>query len=89
MKEKCPSSTALSVAPRRAAHQVLDDPRIFDDPLALRVLGLGNASAQDPNQEWLEETPLSRVLRASLVARSRCTEDELHAAIRRIDAGGQ
>ena len=24
---------------RRASHQLLDDPKIFDDPLALRVLG--------------------------------------------------
>lgn len=82
MEENCSSKTALRVAMRRAAHQVLDDPKIFDDPLALRVLGLENSSAQDPNQKWLEETPLSRVLRASFAARSRYTEDELHAAIK-------
>lgn len=81
MLEDCPSSTALRVAMRRAAHQVLDHPKIFDDPLALRVLCLEAASAHDPNQKWLEDTPLLRVLRASLAARSRYAEDELHAAV--------
>ena len=82
MEENCSSRTALRVAMHRAAHQILDDPKIFDDPLALSVLGLENASAQDPNQTWLKETPLSRVLRASLAARSRYAEDRLHAAIK-------
>jgi methyltransferase (TIGR00027 family) len=67
---------------RRAAHQILDDPKIFNDPLALRVLGLENVVGQDPTQPWLEETPLSRVLRSSLAARSRYAEDQLHAAIK-------
>jgi methyltransferase (TIGR00027 family) len=83
MKEDCPSETALRVAMRRAAHQVLDDPKIFDDPLALRILGVDDASALQPRPEWLEETPLSRVLRASLAARSRYAEDELHLAVNR------
>jgi methyltransferase (TIGR00027 family) len=81
MEENCPSKTALHVAMRRAAHQILDYPKIFDDPLALRMLGLEDSSAQDQKQNWQEETPFSRVLRASLAARSRYTEDELHAAI--------
>jgi methyltransferase (TIGR00027 family) len=83
MKENCPSETALRVAMRRAAHQVLDDPKVFDDPLAIRVLGGDNASALQPKPQWLEETPLSRVLRASLAARSRYAEDELHIAVQR------
>jgi len=81
VKENCPSQTALRVAMRRAAHQILDDPKVFDDPLALRILGVENASALDPKPEWLEETPLSGVLRASLAARSRYAEDELHLAV--------
>ncbi|HYA39686.1 MAG TPA: class I SAM-dependent methyltransferase [Syntrophobacteraceae bacterium] len=64
MEENCPSRTALHVAIRRALHQVLDNPRIFDDPIALRVLGLESASAQDANRKPLEETPLSRIARA-------------------------
>ncbi len=39
MKEEQFSRTAYRVAMRRASHQLLDDPKIFDDPLALRVLG--------------------------------------------------
>lgn len=83
MIEDCPSETALRVAMRRAAHQILDDPKVFDDPLALRILGVENRSAQQPDPKWLEETPLSRVLRASLAARSRYAEDELHIAVKR------
>ncbi|MGO9567079.1 MAG: class I SAM-dependent methyltransferase [Desulfomonilaceae bacterium] len=83
MKENCPSETALRVAVRRAAHQVLDDPKVFDDPLALRILSVENASELESSPKWTEETPLSRVLRASLAARSRYAQDELHLAVRR------
>ena len=38
MKEDSASRTADRVAERRAAHQVLDTPRVFDDPLALRII---------------------------------------------------
>jgi methyltransferase (TIGR00027 family) len=82
MEENCSSKTAQRVAMRRAAHQLLDNLRIFNDPLALRVLGLENVSAQDQNQNWLEDSQLLRVLRASLAARSRYAEDELHAAVK-------
>ncbi len=34
-----PSRTAQSAALHRAAHQLLDTPRVFDDPLALKVIG--------------------------------------------------
>lgn len=67
----------MRVAARRAAHQVLDDPRIFDDPLALRILGLDQRTVSDHDQGWLDDAPLSRVLRASLAARSRHAEDTL------------
>jgi methyltransferase (TIGR00027 family) len=67
---------------RRAAHQILDDPKVFDDPLARRILWLETALGQDPSQPWLEESPLARVLRSSLAARSRYAEDQLHAAIK-------
>jgi len=77
MIEDCPSETALRVAIRRAAHQILEDPKVFEDPLALRILGLENRSTQPPDPKWLEETPFSRGLRASLAARSRYAEDEV------------
>ena len=34
-----PSKTARAAAIHRAAHQVLEMGRIFDDPLALRIVG--------------------------------------------------
>ena len=33
------SRTALRVAMHRAAHQLLDRPKVFDDPLALEIIG--------------------------------------------------
>jgi methyltransferase (TIGR00027 family) len=82
MEKNSSSRTAQRVAVGRAAHQVLDKPKIFNDPLALRLLGLENASAQNENLNWLDDTHLSRVLRASLAARSRYAEDQLHAAVK-------
>ena len=34
-----PSSTARGAALQRAAHQLLETPRVFDDPVALRIFG--------------------------------------------------
>ena len=81
-----PSRTALGVARRRAAHQLLDDPLILDDPLALRIIGpeerrrlearVDRAFPPSPDQH-----PASRALRAFVVARSRCAEEVLAAAV--------
>jgi methyltransferase (TIGR00027 family) len=81
MKENCPSATAWRVALRRAAHQLLDEPKIFNDPLALRIVGANSEAASELGEDWLAETVLSRVLRASLAARSQFAEDELRTAI--------
>ncbi len=81
MKEDCPSATALRVAMHRAAHQVLDDPRIFDDPLALRIL---NAKDGPPfDQRRPDESLISRGTRAFVAVRSRYAEDRLHIAVDR------
>jgi hypothetical protein len=48
MKENCLGETAMRVALHHAAHQVLDDSRVFDDPLALRILGLENETTLQP-----------------------------------------
>jgi len=61
----------------------LDDPKIFDDPLALRILGLDNESASPSGQEVSDQTPIERGLRSFLAVRSRYAEDELHTAVRR------
>lgn len=63
-----PSRTAYRVALRRAAHQVLDHPKVFDDPLAVAIVG----TAVFP-----PETPFDRPLRAFVAARSRYAEDQL------------
>jgi methyltransferase (TIGR00027 family) len=69
MIESRPSRTAWRVAQRRASHQILDAPPIFNDPLALRIV----------NGESAKET--STDLRLFLAVRSRYAEDELAAAV--------
>jgi methyltransferase (TIGR00027 family) len=83
MKENGPSATAQRVAMRRAAHQLLDNPKVFDDPVALRIIGKDSASALEADPHQLEATPLSPYLRAFVAARSRYAEDELAAGVRR------
>ena len=83
MKENCPSKTALHVAMHRATHQVMDDPKVFCDPLALRMTGVESLSALRSDPKWSEQSPFSCGLRAFLAARSRYTEDELHLAVKR------
>lgn len=78
-----PSRTALRVATLRAVHALLDEPIVLDDPVALPLLGqtMADALRADP---FTCNDPMSRGLRASLVARSRVAEDEL---ARRVDVG--
>ena len=63
------------VAILRAAHQILDVPLVFEDALALRILGAAEQDAlrTDP---WQYNTPRLKGLRASLVVRSRLVEEE-------------
>ena len=67
-----PSRTAFGVADRRAAHQLLDRPLVFEDPLAVRIVG----GKVDTN-----ESPFSRALRAFMAVRSRFAEDRLTNAV--------
>ena len=83
MKENRPSATAQRVAIRRAAHQLLDDPKVFEDPVALRIIGKEGASALQADPRRFETTPLSPYLRAFVAARSRYTEEELALGVRR------
>ncbi len=75
-----PSGTALRVAAVRAAHRLLDDPIVFDDPLALSILG-PEAEAAMRADPYRFNDQISRGLRASLVVRSRVAEDELARAV--------
>ena len=73
-----PSRTAYGVAIRRAAHQILDQPAIFEDPVAAKLLGRQAPSALLPRRERATVTDEgSRQLRLIVAARSRYAEDEL------------
>jgi len=72
-----PSRTALAAATHRAAHQVLEKGCIFNDPLALRILG---EDAETVARE-AEEQPSRRRMRIFIAARTRFAEDALAAAV--------
>ncbi len=80
MEHAIPSRTALSVALRRAAHQIHDSPIVFDDPMAVAVLGATYAEELRRTPVRLDR-PFSIALRAFLVARSRYAEDNLGKAV--------
>lgn len=67
------------MAERRAAHQLLDKPLVFDDPLAVRIIGR-RAEANLPEQP---KHFVAARFRAFIVARSRFAEDELADAVAR------
>jgi methyltransferase (TIGR00027 family) len=70
------SRTALRVASRRAAHQLLDHPQVLVDPVAVPILG-----ANFKLNRKREDQPIGRAFRAFLAARSRYTEDNLATAV--------
>ena len=70
--------STLAVATWRAAHQVLDQPTIFEDPLAQKILG-------EEENIFLTKLDahhnlLSAAMRITIAARSRFAEDELLAS---------
>jgi len=83
MQDRIPSRTAWRVAARRAAHQLFDSPRVFEDPLALRILGSQGALAVERDVTEREHTRAARALRAFMAVRSRFAEDQLALAIGR------
>jgi methyltransferase (TIGR00027 family) len=74
-----PSRTALAAARHRAAHQVLEDGRIFTDPLALRILG---EDAETVARQALEDPSRLR-MRLFIAVRTRFAEDALTVAFDR------
>lgn len=79
MKFEEPSRTALGAARHRAAHQLLENGRIFADPLALRILGEdGKTVAREA-----EEDPSGRRMRIFIAVRTRFAEDSLADAVER------
>lgn len=80
MKPDQPSATAYRVAMRRAAHQILDQPVVLEDHIALRIVGpRGAAAIRDQPKRF--DSSFGRALRLFLVARSRCAEDALARAV--------
>ena len=70
------SKTAFRVALRRAVHQVLDQPHVLHDPIAVPLLG--SQFAFDPLRE---RHPIARAFRAFMAARSRYAEDRLAESV--------
>ena len=62
---------------RRAAHQLFDEPRVFDDPLAVAIAGGESERPADAAAAF------SRALRAFIAVRSRYAEDQLARAVER------
>jgi methyltransferase (TIGR00027 family) len=95
MEEGRPSSTAMGAAILRAAHLLLDDePKILRDDFASHFSGVENEAALRAALDTMRANFARRVspefahsllrhLRASVVMRSRYTEDELSQAIAR------
>lgn len=73
----------MAVALQRAAHQIVDEPKVFDDGFAVRILGdemrpLLQTFISDSKRDLASVSS-----RAFLVARSRYTEDHIARAIER------
>src|SRR5215831_8698198 len=79
MQQGQPSSTTLSAAFHRAAHQVLEHGFIFADPLATRILGADLEEAVRRAQN----DPSQRKLRLFIAVRTRFAEDALAASLER------
>lgn len=81
MEEGTPSRTALGAALHRAAHQLVDHPPVFEDPLALPIVGGAEATLRAGLAR--RSTPAAAALRAFTAARSRFAEDCLAEAFAR------
>ncbi|HWJ73345.1 MAG TPA: SAM-dependent methyltransferase [Kaistia sp.] len=81
MIEGKPSATAFRAAMRRAAHQLLDKPLIFEDPLALTIVGGDRGSSVARDEISRADSSGGAALRTFLAARSRFAEDKLAAAV--------
>ena len=82
MKQNSPSLTASRVAMMRAAHQLLDNPKVFEDLIALRIIDAQSDSEIHSDKQKFK-TRLHSYLRAIVVARSKFAEDELCEALKR------
>jgi len=74
------SRTAYKVALRRAAHQLFDQPKVLDDPLAVPIVGAEAAEKLRASPKERDH-PVARAFRAFMAARSRYAEDQLAQAV--------
>ncbi len=74
MRAGVPSRTAYGVAVHRTAHQILDRPLIFEDPIAARIVS-GGAAPGLPGTVAMRSTAQGQ--RLFVAVRSRYAEDEL------------
>lgn len=81
MLEREPSRTALAVASYRAAHQVLEGGGVFEDPLAVAILGADPTSFHE-NASFHESR---RGIRFFVAARARIAEDALKRGVEERD----
>ncbi|HET7040906.1 MAG TPA: SAM-dependent methyltransferase, partial [Gemmatimonadales bacterium] len=81
MRPKGPSHTAAAVAFRRAAHQVIDHPPVFTDPIAARLLSPESQARLAALPRHRRRSTFNARLRAFLAVRSRVAEDALAAAV--------
>jgi methyltransferase (TIGR00027 family) len=70
------SKTAFRVALRRAVHQILDQPCVLVDPVAVPLLGPRFTFDRER-----EMSPVARAFRAFMAVRSRYAEDRLAEAV--------
>ena len=79
MQRSEPSRTAQAAAFHRAAHQVLEQGRIFADQLALQILG----ETAEVVAHQAEARPSGRRMRIFIAVRTRFAEDALAASVHR------
>jgi methyltransferase (TIGR00027 family) len=79
MRNTGPSRTAIAVAISRAAHQTVDQPPIFSDPLAIRIVGPKARAALAEGRA--SRGAFAAVLRTVLAVRARVAEDALAEAV--------
>jgi len=72
----------LYPATQRAAHQILDNPKILEDPVAFRIIGTEAESRLRLSLAKFQE-PEVRAKRVAMIVRSRYAEDELARSIQR------
>ncbi|MGV9818870.1 class I SAM-dependent methyltransferase [Nocardia xishanensis] len=80
-----PSRTALVTAYARAYHQVANEPRVFTDPIAGRILGVTDGELTELDTAGTDHPGLgatsNRPRHLFIAARSRFAEDAVHDAV--------